>query len=164
MKPVQIGAKAIGAGVVACGALWAYRSATSAISGPSDSNYKMLIREIPKLEEDITTLWNSADKEWIDILGRLEIFRKFAPVEFDEIVKDVCKATKERQNCYERRLRATDAFKIRSEYQKIIESVRVLRSIIEHDLVSATEDFDEVAVDINGKVEQAASDAIQDTI
>ena len=163
MQPVQSGAKALGAGFVACGAIWAYRKATAVIGGPTDASLKGLISEMPHLESQLTKLWESPDREWIDILGRLEVFRKFAPVEFDEIVAQVCHATDEKQKCYSKRLRATDAFKIRADYQKVIEAVRVLRSIIEHDLISATEDFDEVAVDLNSKVEQAAMDAIQDT-
>lgn len=164
MKPVQTGAKALGAGVVACGAVWAYKKATEVIGGPSDSNYKLLVEDIPQLTSRLTNLWSSSDRDWVDLLGRLSAFRKFAPLEFDDVVESVCSATEERQRCYTKaKMVATDSFRIRSAYQKIIERVRLLRSIIEHSLESAVEDYDEVAVDINAKVEQASMDAIQDT-
>jgi hypothetical protein len=165
MKPVQTGAKALGAGFVALGAMWAYRQASTSIGGPTDANYKMLLAQLQKrLHSGLDIMWQSDEREWIDILGRLEVFRKFAVKEFDDIVEEVIAATTLKRECYSRtKMIASESFAIRKAYQKIIESVRILRSIIDFTLNTATDDFDEVAVDINAKVEQAAMDAIQDT-
>ena len=164
MKPVQTGAKALGAGAIAYGALWAYRKATEVIGGPTDSSLKAVISEMPHLKERLEALWASPDRDWVELLARLGMFRKFAPFEFDHVVEEVCFATEERQRLYSKaRMAATDSFRIRASYQKIIEKVRILRSIIEHSLETALEDFDEIASDFNSKVEQASLDAIQDT-
>ena len=164
MQPVQTGAKALGAGVVAVGAIWAYRKATEVIGGPTDSNFTMLVSDLPHFKKRLENLWSSSDRDWMDLLGRLMTFRKFAPSEFDDIVTEVCDATEERQRCYAKsRMGATDSYRIRASYQKIIERIRILRSIIEHTLETAIEDFDEIASDINSRVEQASMDAIQDT-
>ena len=54
--------------------------------------------------------------------------------------------------------------KVRKAYQKLIEDVRIFRAIVEEVMPSAIEDFDDVAVDINAKVEQVCTDAIQDSV
>jgi hypothetical protein len=61
-------------------------------------------------------------------------------------------------------LLATSSFKIREAYQKVIESIRVYRAIIEKKMPSALEDFDEVAVDVNSLVESRCIDALHDSL
>jgi len=164
MKPVQTGAKALGAGAIAYGAFWAFRKATEVIGGPPDSSLNALISEVPHFKNRLKNLWASSDRDWVELLARLTMFRKFAPLEFDYVVEEVCDATDERRRLYAKvRMAATDSFRIRASYQKIIERVRILRSIIEHAIETALEDFDEIAADFNSKVEQASLDAIQDT-
>jgi hypothetical protein len=102
------------------------------------------------------------EPEFLDIIGRLQTFRRFDTLAFYDIIVSIEKASQFKH--FEAiQANAATSFKIRANYQKIIESTRVFRAILEIKVPGALEDFDDVAVDINAKVEQACNDAIQDS-
>ena len=100
----------------------------------------------------------------LEALARLGPFRRFAPDAFDHIVRVAYVATESKHQEYAKRpLTASASFRVRADFQKIIEAIRVFRAFIEGRMSSALEDFDEVAVDLNAYVEQVCTDAVQDT-
>jgi hypothetical protein len=101
------------------------------------------------------------DEDLAQIFARMEPFRRFSPKAFDDIIFVSLLAIQTRKDAYEH-LNATAAFKVRQSYQKIIESVRIFRTLLEKHLSTNIEDFDDVAVDLNAKVDQACLDIIQD--
>jgi hypothetical protein len=164
LQPVQSGAKALAAGTVVCATMWLYSKTTRYISGPKDGNYKALLKNIPKLLHTEIEYMYLISPDWLDILARLEPFRRFAPAEYDAILIDTYEACKVKHIEYQGKLSVTGSLKIRKAFQKIIESTRIFRAILASVMSVAMEDFDEVAVDINSKVEQACTDAIQDSV
>ena len=162
LKPVQFAAKIFAAGSLMGTSIWAYKKVTTVIAGSTDAPLKNLQGYLrPAMTAPLSSIW-TADPDWIDLLARLESFNRFAPKEFEDIVVAVDSATAIKAGEYATKITATSSFKIRAAFQKVIECVRVFRSILEHQIPTALEDFDEVAVDINSKIEQVSSDAIQD--
>jgi len=170
LKPVQSGAKALGAGFLALGAYYAYVKTGDYIAKRSDTPLVTLkkyffdrVSNDKRINEaNFDSIW-ALDPDTIEILLRLETFRKFAPYEYGDVVLGFGDAVELKHKVYSTELKATDSFNIRRSYQVVIEKLRVFRAVVEKIIPSAIEDFDEVAVDINAKIEQIASDAIQDT-
>jgi hypothetical protein len=172
LKPVQTAAKSLGAGLAVAGAFMLYRGASRAVFGSPDIEaQKALYAELPETMRTSVELLNTGDPEFVGIMARLLPFRRFSHQAYDALLLAMIAACETRLEAYQSGinavtggLRPTAAFKVRSSYQQIIEATRVLRAILESKLPTALEDFDEVAVDINAKVEQACSDAIQDSV
>ena len=57
----------------------------------------------------------------------------------------------------------TASYEVRKAFQGVIEAIRHLRAVLEVKVPSTLDDFDEIAVDFNSKVEQMCTDAIQDS-
>lgn len=156
MKPVQQGLKSFAAGTAVCAAMWATTSISKYFS-QSDIDRQEAIKKLfpTRLTIYLNNIQETAP-ELLDLLGRLEPFRRFDPPAFDKIIEAMASA-------HVRSVKsATDSYRVRAEYQKIIESIRFFRAVLELKMASALEDFDEVAVDINAKIEQACTDAVQD--
>jgi len=166
LKPVQSGAKALGAGILAVGAYYAYSKTGEYFGKHSDLsliNLKKFTLNDKRLKSDDLDLMWSLDPDTIEILLRLETFRKFAPYEYGDIVLAFYNSLKIKNECYQKDYTATSSFKIRKAFQEVIEKLRIFRAVVEKLIPTALEDFDEVAVDINSKIEQVSNDAIQDT-
>lgn len=163
MKPIQTGLQTFAAGTVCVGAYWLYKRASEYISGPSDAGLQLLLALNLKDQDKLKDLY-AQDPEMIDLLARLEPFRSFHKDSFDEVIVAMHAAVQMKLHVYQSTsITATKSFKIRAEYQKIIEALRLFRAILEIKIATALEDFDEVAVDINAKVEQSCSDTISDS-
>lgn len=172
LKPVQTAAKSLGAGLAVAGALMLYRAGSRVVFGSPDLEaQKALYAELPEGLRPSLELLNAGDPEFVAILARLLPFRRFSHEAYDALLAAMIAACETRLEAYNTAispvtggLRPTAAFKVRAAFQGIIEATRILRAILEAKLPTALEDFDEVAVDINAKVEQACSDAIQDSV
>jgi hypothetical protein len=161
-KPVQQGLMALAAGTVLCASAWGLKKASNALFGSSEGSLKTLLPMFDSNDAKYLELLDLYEPDFLDILGRLHTFRRFDVSLFHNIVKSMALAAQFRVDSYMNRS-ATSSFQIRSKYQKIIEATRLFRAVLEIKISSALEDFDEIAVDINGKVEQACMDSIQDT-
>lgn len=166
MKPVQLAAKSVAAGTVVAGTLVGLRAASSWMLGdPDAAAVEALVAELPdpSLKAAVRSM-AKLEPGLAEILARLHPFRRFAPDAFDDLVRAASVAVEYRSHEYESRpLSARASFRIRADYQRIIEKTRLLRAFLEKKMESLMEDFDEVAVDINAAVESACTDAIQDT-
>ena len=158
MKPVQLGLKGLAAGSLLFAAGWVYSKGTQMIKGPADQSLKIVSDHIKKAE-DLYLL----DPDAIELLGRLEVFVRFFPAEYQKLFEAFLDAAYAKKDAYSTKMNATHSFHIRRKYQVVIERVREMRLILEKTLSISLEDFDEIAVDINAKVEQECTDAIQDT-
>lgn len=161
-KPVQQGLMALAAGSILCASAWGLKKASNALFGSSEGSLDTLLPMFDKQEAKYLELLHLYEPDFLDILGRLYTFRRFDVQAFHDILKTMALAAQFRVDSYMNRS-ATSSFQIRSKYQKVIESTRIFRAVLEIKIPSALEDFDEIAVDINGKVEQACMDSIQDT-
>lgn len=162
MKPVQMAAKSVAAGSACVGLLLAFRTTSTFLLGrPDEEARKALIEAVgPSLEKACAQL----EATCLEALARLTPFRRFAPEAFDHIVRVAVAATLGKEHEYKSRpITASASFRMRSDFQKIIEAIRVFRAFIEVQMPSTLEDFDEVAVDLNAYVEQVCTDAVQDT-
>jgi hypothetical protein len=164
MKPVQMGAKSIAAGSVIAVSLLLFNSATKKMFGRQEGlAVASLANEMPE-DRSMIQMIEDQDPELLDILARLLPFRRFAPKAFKDLVVSCFLALELRESAYkETPIKATTSFRIRQAFQKIIEDTRLFRAILELHMPTTLEDFDDVAVDLNAKVEQACTDAIQDT-
>jgi hypothetical protein len=158
MKPVQLGLKGLAAGSLLFCAGWMYSKGSAIIKGPEDASLKIVSEHIQKAEELYLL-----DPDAIEVLGRLEVFVRFFPKEYKKLFDAFLEASKTKQDAYNSKMNATYSFQIRRKYQVVIETVREMRLILEKTLSISLEDFDEIAVDINAKVEQECTDAIQDS-
>jgi hypothetical protein len=164
MKPVQMGAKSLAAGTVVAVSLLAFQKASKKVFGTQDDEAKqVLIKEIPEQERAIT-LVHELDSELLEHMARLCVFRRFDRTVFDKMFVSLSIAVTQRHDFYESGLTATSAFQIRKNFQMVIEDIRHFRAILERLMPSAIEDFDEIAVDFNAKLEQMCTDAIQDSL
>lgn len=160
MKPIQTTAKTLAAGAVGFAAL----SAVSLFKGDPNASLKNVQVHIkdPKLE-----ILNTIDTECVELLSRLEPFQRFSKESYHETFLSMLAAAKLKKELYDaitdKGLQATSSFQIREAYQKVIESIRVFRAILEKKMPSAVDDFDEVAVDVNGLVESRCLDALHDS-
>lgn len=161
-KPAQHAVKALAAGTVVCAAMWAAQKTSKAIFGTSETPLKTLQPLFDPSEHSALEYLSMHEPEFLDIVGRLQTFRRFDPQAFFFIVLSMESASKVKFASMNATTAAT-SFKVRKAYQQIIETVRVFRAILEIKVPVTLEDFDEIAVDINAKVEQACTDAIQDT-
>lgn len=162
MKPVQYAAKSVAAGSACAAVFLAFRTTSRLLLGNPDTEALQALREA--VSEDLQELCDQLDPTMLEALARLSPFRRFEPDAFDHILRTAYVANLGLKEEYKQRpLSASASFRIRAEYQKIIEAVRVFRAFIEMRIDTALEDFDEVAVDINALVEQACTDAVQDT-
>jgi hypothetical protein len=160
-QPVQKAVMSLLAGSVIATVVIGVRTASSYFESkttPADA----LIAGAPSLEAGAREL-EASDPDFIEIFGRLLPFRRFQPEAFDAIVDAARSATSARAKEYEIDLTAAASARVRAAYQGIIEATRLFRAHLELIIASALEDFDEVAVDIQAKVEQMCQDAIQDT-
>ena len=163
MRPVQSGIKALGAGTVLLGTYWGLNALAQKTIG-SNTAHKTILEMMPEKAQQIDYL-RDHDPDFCDLILRLSDFRNFEPEAFHVIVQTCADAVWLQQHVYSTgQLSASKSFQVRKAYQAIIEAVRVYRAILEDRVPSALEDFDEVAVDFNAKVEQACSDAIQDSL
>ena len=161
MRPVQASAKTIAASAIGVAAF----SAFGILRGPNDAslkNVKLILNETG-LDELF-----KLDPESIEILSRLEPFQRFSPAAYRDVYLSMIDAARIKHDIYETKtdsgLLATSSFTIRSAFQKVIETIRVFRAILESKLPSALEDFDEVAVDLNAHVESVCLDALHDSL
>jgi hypothetical protein len=161
MKPVQASAKTIAAGAIGVAAF----SAFGALRGPNDASLKNVKGVLD--DSGLDDLFK-LDAECVEILSRLEPFYRFSPAAYRDIYESMLQAARIRHDIYEAKtasgILATSSFVVRSSYQKVIESTRVFRAILESKLPSALEDFDEVAVDLNAHVESVCLDALHDSL
>jgi len=157
-KPVQNGLKSFAAGTAVCAAMWAFNKVSRVFTVSESARQDAIKALFPvAFKTDLDDLAAVAP-EFLDLLGRLEPFRRFDPAAFDKILCAVVAAAVpvDLKN-------ASSSFAVRLRYQKIIEAIRFFRSILEQTIESALEDFDDVAVDLNARVEQACQDSIMDT-
>lgn len=172
LKPVQTAAKGLGAGIAVASALWLYRAGSRAVFGSPDLEaQKALYAELPETMRESVELLNAGDPDMVSVMARLLAFRRFSTEAYDGLFAALIAACETRLEAYNTginqltgSLRPTAAFKVRASFQQVIEATRVFRAILENKIPTALEDFDEIAVDINAKVEQACSDAIQDSV
>ena len=157
MKPVQMSLKALAAGSVFAAGMYAYTTIKKKVLGPEDTTLLILKKEALSSIDDLDYIW-AHDTTWIELLGRLVIFRNFSRSMFDEIIYSIRIALEKTESLNNT---ASASFRIRSYYQKVIENVRLFRAIL--DTKIPVDDFDEVAVDLNAYVEQLCSEAIQNT-
>lgn len=157
-KPVQIGLKTFAAGSAFALVMYGVKKAQRLFSGPEDQKLKSLQdKMLGSIKDDLETIWD-LDPTWIDLIARLETFRRFDNTAFDELVSNIkisCEAIAAGSNT------AVQSFKVRAQLQRVIESLRIFRAIVE--LRVPIEDFDEIAADFNSYVDSLCSDAIQNT-
>jgi hypothetical protein len=164
MKPVQMGAKSLAAGTVVAVSLLAFQKASKKIFGTTDDEAKqVLVKEIPEQERAITLMYE-LDPDLVEHAARLCVFRRFDRAVFDKMFVSLSIAVTHRHDLYELGLTATSAFQIRKNFQSVIEDTRHFRAILERQMPSAIEDFDDVAVEFNARLEQMCTDAIQDSL
>jgi len=160
-KPVQMALKSFGLGTACVGAMWAYGKLL-----PKDKTLDKLL-ETTDLTESLKETFRqiySIDKDFLQMLDRLSQFRSFAKIQYDDLVYSTWIALRSKQLEYSKpSVGPSSSYRIRKEFQVVIEHVRMLRAVLEQSLPSCLEDFDEVAVDLNSKVEQICTDAIQDS-
>lgn len=165
---MQMGAKSLAAGATVGVALWAFKASASYFFGSSKEALTALVNTMPDIKKELEQMAEN-ESVLIEAFARLLPFRRFRPRAFDEMCLAAYRAAEGLRKAYSSggsahgHLNATAAFRVRADYQQVIERVRVFRAILEKELPTALEDFDEVAVDINARVEQVCSDAIQDT-
>jgi len=163
-KPVQSGLKSFAAGLAVCGLLWTTSAVNKFLGGDSQGGIKILRSGLGPEETLLLDHITEYDNESAQLLARLEPFRRFQKTAFDDIIKAMAEAIDVRTKAYNAAITATSTFEVRRAYQKIIESIRIFRSLLEAHLGTEMEDFDEVAVDFNSKVEQVCNDIIQDQL
>lgn len=105
------------------------------------------------------------DDEFSDLFTRLSEFKAFQPSLFDSLEQAVKESEAVRNRIYSRKIPigSTNAFLIRSSYQKVIEVIRHFRAVLEHKFPDALEDFDDVAAEWNNKIETICNNAILDS-
>lgn len=159
MKPVQLGLKALAAGSLFAASIYAYSSIKKKVLGPEDTTLILLKKNDFSVEalNNLDFIWAN-DTTWIELLGRLVIFRNFAKNTFDDIILNIRNAMEKSEL---KEYSALSSYRIRSNYQKVIELIRLFRAILDKKI--PVDDFDEIAVEINAYVEQLCSDAIQNT-
>jgi hypothetical protein len=161
MKPVQMGIKtaAIGSGLAVLG--YVLTRLTRYARGPEDACVNVVAAHIDRsLVEELFLM----DADSVNLLNRLEMFQRFDKLYYKLLFTALYDASKIKQAAYSKKeMNATDSFSIRKSYQAVIECVRIFRNHLEKLIPSSLEDFDEIAADINAKVEQECTDAIQDT-
>lgn len=163
MQPVQTAAKYFAAGCAVGTTMFVARKVSSMLRGDSTSACEGLAAELDS--EEARTYFKQIvelDPDMGEILARLGPFQRFSKRAFKELLSACANAVTVRDLAYGSKITATKAFQVRRSYQKIIESIRILRAIVEPAVGLDIEDFDEVAVDFNAKVEQACTDIIQD--
>lgn len=157
-KPVQAGIKTFAAGSVFALVAYGVRKACASFAGPEDLPLRNLQEKVlGTLKEDLEFIW-LRDRSWIDLLLRLETFRRFDNIAYDELIKSIKYSLDKEETLGQS---AVQSFKVRAKLQKVIECLRIFRAIVE--LRVPIEDFDEIAVDVNAYVEQLCSDAIQNS-
>ncbi len=161
-KPVQLGLKTFAAGSVFALTMFGINKVRASFAGPEDLPLRNLQEKVlGTIKEDLEFIWMH-DRAWIDLLARLETFRRFDNVAFDELVKNIKLSLDSEEPIASGSYQgAIQSFKVRSKLQKVIESLRIFRAIVE--LRVPIEDFDEIAADFNAYVEQLCSDAIQNS-
>lgn len=101
--------------------------------------------------------------DWLDLLHRLKMFAKFAHEDFEAVTEACAAFAREKAVAYERpKLSTADVMLLRKSLQALIEAVRLMRAVIELKSKTALEDFDEVATDLNAKVEDESSAVLLD--
>jgi hypothetical protein len=163
-QPVQSGLKSFAAGVAVCGLLWTTGKINTFLGGDSQGGIKILRSSLDDDHAELLDHIAEVDNESAQLLSRLEPFRRFQKAAFDEIIKTMSKAIDVRLVAYKSVITATSTFEVRKAYQRVIEAIRIFRSLLESHLGTEMEDFDEVAVDFNSKVEQVCNDIIQDQL
>ena len=155
MKPVQMAAKSLAAGTAVALTMWAVSGVSKTVFGDRTVLGLQLLSE--------AGLNGLQDEVLIDIMARLLTFRRFAPTQFDRIYNLARTAVAVRFAVYKSgQVTASKSFAVRKSAQQVIEATRVFRAILERKLETALEDFDEIAVDLNARLEQVCTDAVQD--
>lgn len=157
-KPVQVGLKTFAAGSAFALIVYGAKRIQGVFSGPEDQKLKQLQEKcVGSIQNDLEVIWD-LDPSWIDLIARLETFRRFDNIAFDDLILHI------RNSCELISAGTTSAvqsFKVRAQLQRVIESLRIFRAIVE--LRVPIEDFDEIAADFNSYVDSLCSDAIQNT-
>ena len=88
MKPIQMSLKALAAGTVFAAGIYAYGTIKKKVLGPEDTTLLILKKEAQSSLDDLDYIW-AHDTTWIELLGRLVIFRNFARNTFDDIIHSI---------------------------------------------------------------------------
>lgn len=156
MAPVQTAAKSFAAGTAVVAGLWGFSKVTRLVMGRSEDAANQALAE--------QGLYGLQDPVLLETMARLTVFRRFSDDTFDRIYVSLLRAERIHMSAYKytTNMNASRAYAIRSAFQQAIEQVRIFRAIIERRMSTALEDFDEVAVDLNARVDQLCTDAVQD--
>lgn len=102
-------------------------------------------------------------EDWLDLLHNLKMFSKFAPEDYEAVTIACAVFSREKAVAYgSAKLSTADVMRLRKSLQSLIEAVRLMRAVIELKSKTALEDFDEVAADLNTKVENESSAVLLD--
>jgi len=163
LKVVQQGAKSFALGSILVASYYVLTK-VAGLSKNSDASLKAFKEEMPQGMHPTLDLIATHDQDYIDLMLRLLCFRKFNTQSYDEIVVTIALALQIHEKLYAKKpVTHTASFQVRKAFQNIIERIRLLRAILEIKVPTTLDDFDEVAVDLNAKVEQTCNDAIQDS-
>jgi hypothetical protein len=154
--PVQTAAKSFVAGVAVVGGLWTFSKVSKLVLGNSQDAANRALAD--------QGLHGLQDPVLLESMARLTVFRRFSEDTFDRIYVSLLRAERIHMSAYSGKstMNASRAYAIRTAFQKSIEHVRTFRAVIEKRMSTALEDFDEVAVDLNARVDQLCTDAVQD--
>ena len=101
------------------------------------------------------------DKDYPDILYRLMEYQPLDPLSYDQLVKSIFDVI-----TFLYKSKDSTTMKDNIEYtklgHKIINSVRILRTMIQLKLPSAVSDFDEIAVDVQAKYDEDRENVLFD--
>ena len=155
MEPVQTAAKSLAAGTAVAAGLWAFQGVSKYMFGDARKN------ALDALEHH--GLVGLEDQPLVEAMARLLIFRRFGQQAYDACYDALKHADRVGRHVYTLgSMNASRAFAIRKANQTAIEKIRIFRAILEKRMPHALEDFDEIAVDINSRIEQVCTEAVQD--
>lgn len=155
MQPVQMAAKSLAAGTAVAASLWAFQGVSKYMLGDARKN------AVEALEHH--RLVGLEDPPLVEAMARMILFRRFDEKAFDACYEALKHADQIGRHVYTLgSMNASRAFAIRRANQTAIEKIRIFRAILEKRMPHALEDFDEIAVDLNSRIEQVCTEAVQD--
>jgi len=167
LKPVQTAVKGLAVGSAMVGVMWCIRLFTA------PSTAEQLLAKCSTQFTDLTEIETmylkgiaESDAELFAILERLLVFQKFERKLFLDILAKSFLATQTMfviKHGETLKSKATTSFRIRKVCQAIIEAVRLFRNYLELSMQEALEDFDEIAKELNDRVEQTCTESVIDT-
>ena len=146
-KPVQTAATGLATGSVLVGLMVVYNQFFSVVPGQALTKFLNAYDiEASSSKGLMYKTIDQKDPEFLHLLERLYLFRKFDEEAFDRIVQSIYVSVETKANEYSssKTFTASASYRIRSNYQKVIEAIRYFRAILEHTMKSALEDFDEI--------------------